>query len=232
MLKASTRRVARLKTFTHLESWVPACDCQCPPQAQAPPSVKQLPIPGFKGTKFQKCDCVWPIMILERFIFNKVNIGNCSLLAPSRRLLSGNASDDTWRLKSSYGWFLPVQTRSNQNVKIALHRRITHKSQKVFCTLEFSNSWIKKKHLPKHFGFQKYCPQWICFWWQGHCQDMFLSVFRYLVSLGGRTMTSISTWTMPQGCIFFPKNWFIKPYLKQRYLSQVWVKSCLSDKSE
>ena len=127
MLKASTRRVARLKTFTHLESWVPACDCQCPPQAQAPPSVKQLPIPGFKGTKFQKCDCVWPIMILERFIFNKVNIGNCSLLAPSRRLLSGNASDDTWRLKSSYGWFLPVQTRSNQNVKIALHRGIKHK---------------------------------------------------------------------------------------------------------
>jgi len=61
-------------------------------------------------------------MILERFIFNKVNIGNCSLLASSRRLLSGASSDDTWRLKSSYGWFLPVQTRSNENVEVALHR--------------------------------------------------------------------------------------------------------------
>jgi len=55
-------------------------------------------------------------MILERFIFNKVNTGNCSLLASSRRLLSGNSSPvDAWRLKSSYGWFLPVQTRWKDN---------------------------------------------------------------------------------------------------------------------
>merc|ERR1712037_743543 len=37
LLKASTTRVARLKTFTHFESWVSACDCQCPSQAQASP---------------------------------------------------------------------------------------------------------------------------------------------------------------------------------------------------
>ena len=51
-------------------------------------------------------------MILERSIFNKVNIGQLSLLASSRRLLSGSTPADHWRLKSSYGWFLPVQTRS------------------------------------------------------------------------------------------------------------------------
>jgi len=54
-------------------------------------------------------------MILERFIFNKVNIGSSSLLASSRRLISGNLPVDTWRLKSNYGWFLPVQTRWKDN---------------------------------------------------------------------------------------------------------------------
>ena len=82
-----------------------------------PPLVKYYPFLVLNGTKFQKCDCVWPIMILERFIFNKVNTGHCSLLASSRRLLSGNNSVDAWRLKSSYGWFLPVQTRSNENIE-------------------------------------------------------------------------------------------------------------------
>ena len=127
LLKASTTRVARLKTFTLFESWLSACDCQRPPQAQAPSPLSEriFPIPGFKGTKFQKCDCVWPIMILERFIFNKVNIGSCSLLATSRRLISGNSPVDTWRLKSSYGWFLPVQTRSNENVNVALNNEWT-----------------------------------------------------------------------------------------------------------
>lgn len=54
-------------------------------------------------------------MILERFIFNKVNIRRCSLHASSRRLISGNSALDTWRLKGSYGWFLPVQTRWKDN---------------------------------------------------------------------------------------------------------------------
>lgn len=54
-------------------------------------------------------------MILERFIFNKVNIGSCSLLTSSRRLTSGNSPVDSWRLKSNYGWFLPVQTRWKDN---------------------------------------------------------------------------------------------------------------------
>jgi len=54
-------------------------------------------------------------MILERSIFNKLNIGQLSLLAPTRRLLSGSTPADRWRLKSSYGWFLPIQIRWKDN---------------------------------------------------------------------------------------------------------------------
>jgi len=55
-------------------------------------------------------------MILERFIFNKVSrlcLKRVSSTSP--RLLSVDSSVDFWKSKSSYPWFLPVQTRWKDN---------------------------------------------------------------------------------------------------------------------
>lgn len=57
-------------------------------------------------------------MILNRFVLNKMNLGQLksSFFTHHSRLLSQTCKEvDIWSLKSTYPWFLPVQTRWKDN---------------------------------------------------------------------------------------------------------------------